>query len=74
MSRPVNNPTMDKTIEIYKEQDKQVYYVIAGGKWIGVIQETPEGLTPWTYCGQGVSLGGDSLEAVKKSVLVMLQR
>lgn len=72
--KPVNNPTTDKTIEIYQERGENIYYVVAGGVWIGTIAKTPHHLKPWTFCGQGVSLGGDSLEMVKNSVVTMLTR
>lgn len=63
-----------KSFEVFKEEGVPLYYVIAGGLWVGSIMETPDGLSPWTYAGQGVSLGGSSLEGLIKSVEILLSR
>lgn len=63
-----------RAFEIFKEDGKDLYYVMAGGVWVGCIMETPDGLAPWTYAGQGVSLGGQSLEAISKSVELLFNR
>lgn len=59
-------------LKIYKEDGEELYWVDLDGKMFGTICKTPDGVKPWTFTGPGLSLGGNTLDAVISSVKIML--